>query len=116
MWVFTNFGFYSIVKHNQKPDVFLVRARSKEDLLRLIYKYGDICNLNINSIIVNDEADYRYRLEINKSSWSDVISKIADDINYTNFKNSVKDNLDEYRAELCNQVWDVMYDLQATEK
>lgn len=115
MWVFTNFGFYSVVQHNKKPNNFLIRARSKDDLIRLILSYGEILNLSAKDIIVNDSADYRYRVEVDKSAWSNVISKISEDIDYYNFKDSVKDNLGSYRANLCHQVWDVMYELQESE-
>lgn len=84
MWICTNFGFFSIVKDTKNKDHLLIRARRKEDLEELL-KYVNA------DIVVTPDNDYHYRVSLHKYSVSDIISLRIDDIDYTNFKNSVND-------------------------
>ena len=40
MWLFTTDGFYSAVTHREAPDTVVVRARARDDVLRLIEAVG----------------------------------------------------------------------------
>ena len=94
MWVFTNHGFYSIVKIiDTNPEKFWIRSRRREHLNtffseeRIIESYG---------------SDYQYRVEISKDELSEIFSYLPQEIDYTNFKYSIKDKPLQHAAKL---VW-----------
>ena len=94
MWVFTNHGFYSIVRIlDTNPEKFWIRSRRREHLNtyfseeRIIESYG---------------SDYQYRVEINKEELSEIFSYLPEEIDYSNFKDSIKDKHLHHAAKL---VW-----------
>ena len=97
MWIATNKGWLSIVRHRDKQGILLVRARNKN---------------HIESIFPNAEvyedanADYPYRADIEEVEVSRIIGDMLLDITYGNFKASVDEN--HYHDSLMS-VWHVMY-------
>ena len=94
MWVFTNHGFYSIVRIlDTNPEKFWIRSRRREHLNtffseeRILESYG---------------SDYQYRVEINKEELSEIFSYLPEEIDYSNFKDSIKDKHLHHAAKL---VW-----------
>lgn len=90
MWIFCKYGFFSAVQHIDKPDTLLIRARFKGDLERL-RKQFEPCYREDCKIRETPDADYRYRMECPKYAFSDFLEKLADDIDYPNFKDAVHD-------------------------
>ena len=93
MWIFMSGAFLSIVQHKDDPAYFAVRARSKADIGRVF----------VNAVVHSTpNADYAYRTFLKKQVVADVIqSTILNDIDYTNFKNSVPlDESDRHNAYL----------------
>ena len=83
MWVFTNHGFFSIVKIiDASPDAFYVRARRKEHLESYF---------NDKAIIQSENSDYRYRVILTRQELFTFYAALPIDIDYTNFKDSIKD-------------------------
>lgn len=83
MWLFTNHGFFSIVKIiNASPDAFYVRARRKEHLESYF---------NDKAIIQSENSDYRYRVILTRQDLFNFYAALPIDIDYTNFKDSIKD-------------------------
>jgi len=83
MWVFTNHGFFSIVKViDASPDAFYIRARRKEHLETYF---------NDKAIITSDGSDYRYRVILTRKELFNFYAALPVDIDYTNFKDSIKD-------------------------
>lgn len=83
MWVFTNHGFFSIVKIiDASPDAFYIRARRKEHLETYF---------NGKAIIKSDGSDYRYRIILTRKELFNFYAALPVDIDYTNFKDSIKD-------------------------
>jgi hypothetical protein len=103
MWVFSKTGFVSAVQHRDKPDTLLVRARIKEDLEPLAEFAGA-------KIIETEDADYRFRCEVKKKTFSKWLSDQAESIDYTNFKNAVHDGTARDAAYM--RVWSAMNSLQ----
>ncbi len=102
MWLCLSNAFLSIVSKNGNPDQFCVRSR---------------CRVHITNIFPDAEViekpgtDYRYRAFINRSEVAKIIGEYIMQINYTNFKDSVKDK------ELANAyyaVWARMFEYQQT--
>ncbi len=101
MWVITNKGFYSIVLVNDTvttPDntveeIFAVRTRDKKHLSLAFPN---------KKVFVYDYSDYQFRVYLTKGEAADFMLNVVDSINYTNFKNSIKDySLHEF----CTRIW-----------
>jgi hypothetical protein len=83
MWIFSQAAYLSVVQDRTNPDMLLVRARVK----------GDIEKHFPDSITTETpDADYLYRANIPRQEVATAIARIATDIDYSNFKNSVKDH------------------------
>jgi len=94
MWVFTNHGFYSIVKIlDTNPEKFWIRSRRKEHLNTYFSE---------ERILESNGSDYQYRVEISKEELSEIFSYLPQEIDYTNFKDSIKDKPLHHAAKL---VW-----------
>ena len=78
MWIFTKYGFISVVQHNSLEDCLQVKSRVVEPL-EILWPEIDI------EII--DWADYRFRITIEKERAFDILSKEIQDVDYTSFKN-----------------------------
>ena len=83
MWVFTNQGFYSIVRIlDTNPEKYWVRSRRKEHLTTYFSE---------ERILFTHATDYQYRVEINKEELIDIFTNLPQEIDYTNFKDSIHD-------------------------
>ena len=83
MWLFTNHGFYSIVKIlDTNPEEFWIRSRRKEHLTTYFSE---------ERIIYTHATDYQYRVTVNKEELIDIFTHLPQEIDYTNFKDSIKD-------------------------
>tara|TARA_B100000579_G_scaffold201818_1_gene165044 strand:+ start:1837 stop:2178 length:342 start_codon:yes stop_codon:yes gene_type:complete len=80
MWIFSLDGMLSIVRHRDHDDRFLVRSRARGILER---RFPD------NTVIVDDEADYRYRVIVPREVLLSELMSELDSLlraGYTNFK------------------------------
>ena len=104
MWVFTKYGFISVVQHNSLPDCFQVKSRVIDPLEVLWPDYD---------IQVIDWADYRFRITIPKTEVAlALIEKVIGDVGYTSFKNECETDEDYHYA--LTRVWSIMYNYQKT--
>lgn len=112
MWIFCKLGFFSAVQHREKPDVLLVRARIKGDLERLIRAIprDDLLHFGQPKVEITPDADYRYRAEIYKAVFSELLRDTAESIDYDNFKNAAHDGT--VRDEAYMDVWRAMWSAQ----
>jgi hypothetical protein len=121
MWVFTKHGFFSAVCARQgngkrgqpvDPDRIMVRARVRGHLEGLKKRFPDL--LGQCAILEFAGTDYAYRIFIQKRLWSQVLSGLADETDYDNFKSEVARqgrDAEAYERSL-HDVWSVMYRLQ----
>lgn len=102
MWICLNNAFLSIVAHRNDESLLLVRARVMGHIERVFPKA---------KVTITEDADYRYRAEVRRDVVGEMLFDKAQEITYTNFKNSVVDKLlhDAYMA-----FWSVMYRLQTS--
>lgn len=103
MWITTNKGLFSIVQHRDKHDMVLVRARAYDHIKYFearVRVNSEFAKANIKSGMLKNEfsgtwvdrkADYPHRMEVSKDLVGSVLSELAQEIDYTNFKDSVKD-------------------------
>ena len=94
MWIFTRYGFYSVVekaKREGSGSEVHVRSRVREQL-------EDLCGLCSGleaegmapgAIEEGTATDYRYRVRLGREAWAQVASKLAQDLDYSNFKGEV---------------------------
>lgn len=122
MWLFTKYGFFSVVCARQGDGAYgnlvdtgrmMVRARASEHLENLKAKFPD--ELGNCTIILTKDTDYACRLFVDKSAWISVAAALAEETDYDNFKSAVSRHLGPKGTEYGNrlhEVWDVMMKLQ----
>jgi hypothetical protein len=104
MWICANNAFLSIVNSDQDPTVLMVRARRKGDIEAVFGKaVKDL------EVVTLPGRDYQFRAFIPRDMVGFVIGQALRNIDYGNFKNSVKDG---YLHDAYAAVWGVMADLQ----
>ena len=111
MWIFTPFGFFSIVqKPHDASDQLTIRGRVRGDLENLV------SHLPSASAIREDvNADYRYRITADKDDIAYLMARLVVDLDYDNFKNQVAMRHGYERAASYGDVWSTLYELQLTE-
>jgi hypothetical protein len=120
MWLFTRYGFYSIACAN-KPDgsldtqTVMVRARCIAHLRSLQKRFPVLAG---GEILTWPKRDYRYRLIVPKKSWVASIDELAQEQEWSNFKNEAAKyqgapGADYERA--LHDVWSVMNRLQESQ-
>ncbi len=115
MWIFTKYGFFSVVcarkdggaSSDVDTNTVMIRARNIKHLQQLCERF-DI--LQGSEIIENTGTDYPCRLIVRAKLWRVVLDQLARDIDYGNFKGCVDDL--EYLTRL-HYVWSEMRDYQA---
>lgn len=100
MWIMLNNAFISVVDKAPNPDQLVVRARV-EGHIEAVFPKAEV--------IRDASGDYLFRAFIDRVDVADAMFKAVMDINYPNFKNSIKD--DRYH-DACSRVWGVMSGLQ----
>lgn len=123
MWLFTKYGFFSVVSarlgdgaygNGVDVDRVMVRARDRRHLERLQERFCK--ELETTEIRESPSTDYRFRIFVSKSAWKVIAEQLADEINYDNFKSEVHrhtgHNDASYTAAL-HEVWSVMHRLQS---
>jgi hypothetical protein len=107
MWLFTAFGFFSIVQ-KQKGDTLTIRARVRDDLDRLREHYLP----SLSSTVAGGGTDYPFRATAGRKAVATAVARIAEDITYSNFKNEVAREIGHERAHVYGSVWGVMRGLE----
>lgn len=106
MWVFTKDGFFSAVEHRGDKRMVCVRARVRQDLVNLREKLP-----GASKIVTTPDADYAFRVVVEKSRWAGYVAASARDIDYDNFKNATTRECPS-RSRAYHAVWAAMERLQ----
>jgi hypothetical protein len=102
MWLMTKLGFFSVVENRDDSDGLIVRARCEQDIVNISHVLDKPLDWWLD-----EKADYGYRLLCSKKEWADALAAMANDIDYDNFKSSVKD---ERHHSAYQRVWiDMLY-------
>lgn len=104
MWLFTPFGFFSIVRKADETDL-TIRSRTRGDLLRLI----DTWLPDAGEPVADAGSDYPWRIRCPAATVAHAMSRITNEIGYDNFKNEVADVLGTARAHRYSEVWQALY-------
>lgn len=87
-----NDGFVSVVANHENKEHLLVRGRSRKHLENIFKGYKDP---QTNKPFVVHETpgnDYGFRVFCSKGMWTRIVTDRVRKIDYTNFKNSVKED------------------------
>lgn len=125
MWCFTPIGFFSATLTNpsyadlplrQQTNHIMVRARVRADLERLITLYAEMGLTQEEGPTIFDLPghDYPYRVILRPANWTSLVARLADDIDYSNFKSAVEARQEtpeagKARHDLYMKVWSVMH-------
>jgi len=113
MWLFTRYGFFSATVSALDPGAMQVRARDRDHLERLIERFPD--ELGALKILETTDSDYRFRLIVKRSEWPTLAARLAEDVDYGNFKSDAAKRFGSKSkyVRALHEVWGVMYGLQA---
>jgi hypothetical protein len=111
MWVFTQYGFYSIVHKDSDEHHLLVRARFRGDLERLRKKEP-----RLGRTIVTEDADYRFRAFIPREAAAELFATLMRELMYANFKAHAAEFLGNEHLSAYHEVWDVTRRTQEAKK
>ena len=101
MWIATTIGFYSIVQkeHHDDPDgkkLFVIRARTKDDLQRLVDLIQPKLKLYAGDTPVKlkiyeyEKSDYQYRIYLDtQEDLATTLAALAEKVTYPNFKDEI---------------------------
>lgn len=121
IWTFTIYGFFSIACAN-KPDgtidtdTVMVRARLKKHLENLKARFPALAN---GKLLTWANRDYRYRLIVPKEVWAGILREMAEEQEWSNFKNqaaSRRSQVGTAYIRALHEVWGTMYELQESER
>jgi 8-oxo-dGTP diphosphatase len=101
MWLFTPEGFYSIVTAEELGHPLQVRARCAEDLDRLRRSYLP----ELGPTVAIPHRDYPWRAYTTRQDLAACLARMADRLDYHNFKDAVAARLSPERAHLYHAVW-----------
>lgn len=110
MWLFTDIGFFSVVRKPEDEDAGMVtiRARVRSDLERLHAIYLP----SMGDIVDGVGTDYRYRARASQSAFADALRLIGENIGYTNFKSEVAAKQGHPRAHVYSDIWRQLHRLE----
>ncbi len=111
MWLFTEEGFFSAVAGRDNEDQIVVRARDRDDLVRLLDTYWAASYYRPE--ILDEGGDYPHRVVMGRDEWAEIVQEAAQKIDYTNFKDMVHDTLGPDRAHTYLRVWSALLELEA---
>lgn len=100
MWIVTSDSFLSVVHKDCQPDELLVRARREGDIEAVFPK------AKVKKTV---GSDYLFRACIKRTEVAAVLSKRLQELQYDNFKNSIRD---DQLHSACNKVWHTMAAMQ----
>jgi len=117
MWLFTRYGFYSIACARKPdgtldPQLLMIRARRITHLKTLQQRFRSLANVDIVTL---PERDYRYRLIVPKELWARVVAELAEEQEWSNFKNEVtsyQGTAGSAYIRALHEVWLTMCDFQ----
>jgi len=122
MWIFSRYGFYSVacardIKGNIDPDLVMVRSRMREHLVQLKVRFPQIA---LNPIECSLKNDYMFRLFMPKKQWAELLSEMAMEQTWNNFKDEAGkfERLFQFSysyVDALHEVWDVMFSVQRKE-
>ncbi len=108
MWIFTETGFVSAVRHRNEKDKLVVRARDQKSLESLSNSLG-------LDIVETPSNDYPYRVFVDDVVFATWLYKQTMAVDYPNFKDRVHDTRGHDFADTLLSVWSAMRQVEDAE-
>jgi len=108
VWVFTQSGFVSAVRHHSRQGIVHVRARDRRSL-------APLKDLVADEIVHTPDADYPYRLDVPDAVLAAWLSGAVDNLDYDNFKDHVARVRGHDFAGPLLDVWSAMHAVEDDE-
>ena len=105
MWIFTETGFVSVVRHYEDEHVLVVRARDRESLRGLEQD-------SATGIEKTPRNDYPYRVYLTEDSLIKWFVNLLDKAIYSNFKDRVYETRGSEFASSLLGVWSIMREVE----
>jgi hypothetical protein len=104
-----------VVVDLEREDRMLIRARARADIFNLFDANQDLPSLERPT---SDESrDYRWRMSISKADWVQLAARLAEAVDYSNFKNAVHDQPDQgNKGRPYLAIWRIMHEVQLAEE
>ena len=110
MWIFTQYGFFSVTQSTRRADDLQIRARDQQHLQNLKDHFQI---LDRSPIIETPDADYRFRIVVKRWRWEKLAAELAADITYSNFKGQCeRRGLIRQMIHELHDIWGVMFRYQ----
>lgn len=107
MWIFTETGFVSAVRKNDRPGVYTVRARDRKSL-------EPLASFAKAEIVETPYGDYPLRAFVEPAVFTEWLADQAAGIEYSNFKSRVAKTRGYEFVDALHDVWAAM--LKTTDK
>jgi hypothetical protein len=101
MWVFTETGFVSVVRKNDRPDLYTVRSRDRQSL-------EPLAAMAKVEIVASPFGDYPYRAFVEPAVFTEWLADQASQIEYSNFKSRVSLTRGLDYTDALHDVWVAM--------
>jgi hypothetical protein len=101
MWLFTPEGFYSVVSAQEFGEELQVRARCLDDLDRLRGSWFPALGPTVSI----PHRDYPCRAFCTRAELAAALAKMAEGLDYDNFKDAVAARHSRSRAGIYHDVW-----------
>lgn len=113
MWLFTDIGFFSIVRKPEDEDAgtVTIRARVRSDLERLKEFYLP----TLGDVVEGGGTDYPFRARAKQSDFAEALRLIGENVGYSNFKSEVSAKQGHPRAHVYSDVWRQLRRLEGEE-
>ena len=110
MWIFNSCGFFSIVEkaEDQGANKLTIRARVREDLVALRNRYLP----ELESITSDTNLDYPHRACIGRAAFAEGMKRMAEEVDYPNFKQKTFESMGANRARIYGKVWRDLMELE----
>ena len=105
MWLFTETGFVSAVRHYSESGIVVVRSRDKDSLQELAAR-ADVKVAN------SPYNDYPYRIHVSDEVFQSWLKDACQKMDYSNFKDRVYETRGEKFAHTLMGVWEIMHDVE----
>ena len=99
MWIVTNTGFVSVVEDCYDKSYVIIRSRQEAHL-------NAFCDIREGSVGYSPTADYQWRIRCKKTEFAELLMRQAFKVDYSNFKNSIKD---DDMKRFAGEVWNAGY-------
>ena len=108
MWVFTESGFVSVIRHHSEAGNLVIRARDYKSLEGIANAIG----LDIEP---TPGGDYPYRTVADDSAFATWLSKQVMRIDYTNYKDHMEEARGHDFTDALHRVWTAMRQIEDDE-